>query len=716
MTDNNVINFPQVGFTLSPSGTPAPPVTPPRPTTPPTIPAPPTTAPSGGRRSPLAALAALPAPGILQPARTPAPAPVPGAVPATFRTDPGSSDLIGPRLGALSLAAVLAVAVAALRGSHTLVSSWWEHRQAKHAEGDKIREARTKHELAMQGLHDKAALQRAKQKVPSSHEFGRKTLGGGGRSGGGPGRGGGKNSGSTGGGRGRGPAGSHHSAPEGPGGSKNRSHRGGASTGLLTPSKKNRNHGSGNGSGGRKHRDTTGSGSSGGSTPKQPGPNRLTQHSRLRKNSPKNKTPRTPNSPAAPNSSGRNNPGPGTTGPGSGVGTGRTTLRQAAVDQAHKAAARRLKKRRKNPVQPPVWSAGKTPKPKTPKQLKKKPKQPQTPGGTTAPAPPNTPQVGTTPTKTRRQKKTRITLARAAARQAASVAARRLKRRRARMGVPPIWTSPRTRRATRGWWARVTAHAKNKTARSGCFTGTAPGSSGATGGTFGPGPSTGTKTGPGPTGGGPRQRRSPFQNAAQAAGTTYTVTSVHVPGSRAKTWASTPHTARPGTTRPKKAIPMPPSSPARVDPRISKARKQAARTGSQALGRHMDAQHETEISLDDALDNYEGFVTDGFKTHDQSAKLARRARTLRDTLLQFSEQLAVDNNLIGPLFSAAMANLSESMDLLARMSDEMQVSSLEAAETAETAGNDLNDAYRPITQATADAGLTTPSAPVHNET
>ncbi|MFK8851230.1 hypothetical protein [Streptomyces sp. Ac-502] len=75
----------------------------------------------------------------------------------------------------------------------------------------------------------------------------------------------------------------------------------------------------------------------------------------------------------------------------------------------------------------------------------------------------------------------------------------------------------------------------------------------------------------------------------------------------------------------------------------------------------------------------------------------------------------MNHNLIGRLFTGSMARLSESMDLLARMADEMQISSLEAAEMAEAANDDLNDAYRPFTQATADAGLTTPSAPIHNQ-
>lgn len=162
---------------------------------------------------------------------------------------------------------------------------------------------------------------------------------------------------------------------------------------------------------------------------------------------------------------------------------------------------------------------------------------------------------------------------------------------------------------------------------------------------------------------------------------------------------------------------MPPAS-GRPDPRITKARKQAARTGQQvtAQASHMDPMHETEITLDDAIDEYGDFKDDAFKTHDKCFKLAERARQLRDTLALFALELAQKHNLTGALFSGAMARLSESMDLLARMADEMQASSLEAAEMAEAADNDLNDAYRPYSIATADAGLSTPSAPIHNET
>jgi hypothetical protein len=163
---------------------------------------------------------------------------------------------------------------------------------------------------------------------------------------------------------------------------------------------------------------------------------------------------------------------------------------------------------------------------------------------------------------------------------------------------------------------------------------------------------------------------------------------------------------------------MPPTPARRTDPRITKARNQAARTGQAVItqARHMDARHATEITLDNALDEYGDFASDGFKTHDQCTKLAHRATKLRDVLAVFAEELAVEHNLIGALFTGAMARMSESMDLVARMAEEMQTSSLEAAEMAEAADNELNDAYRPYSTATADAGLTVPSAPIHNQT
>jgi hypothetical protein len=624
--------------------------------------------------------------------------------------------MVGPRIGALSLAAILAVAVAALRGTHTYLADRRTRRLAAADEAAPLREARAKqklaeleaagkHQLAMRGIADKSAQQRAKNnsRVPSSAEFGRKTLGN--RSGGSGSGGGGRGSGGGGGrsngvakprsGNGSGPA----SRKNGPG-SKGGGHSGTGSKkrSLLGGGHKNK-LGNGNGSGGsktpRKH-DTS-------RTPKPKSPHRPTQ-SGSRTGLDKQRT--------------KNNPRPKDGNSGKG-GKQRRSLPDALAHDTHKAARKRLKQRRKGNLDNPVlWKNTRT-KPRDDKAKK-------------------TPKTNTAGGPDMRR------LDQAAWHDLKQAAARRWKKRRT---TPPIWGDPkkvnlrkpkknrtaqadtantrqtRTRRRNQNRWAKARDYLKNKTRtpRSGAFRGTPGGT--------GPGPGT---AGPHPGG---RGRRSPFANAGAAAGTTWTVTSDHVPGSRAKRWepdaltkgtptlptsgpaaleaAPTKTFPRPGTSRPKEPIPMYAAKP---DARLAKARNQAARTGQAVINAaHMDAQHETEITLDDAIDDYDQFKDDAFKTHDQCHKLASRARKLRDILADFAVDLAVNHNLIGALFSVAMARLAESMDLLARMADEMLVSSLEAAEMAETAANDLNDAYRPYNVATADAGLSTPSAPIHNE-
>jgi hypothetical protein len=129
---------------------------------------------------------------------------------ASDETDGEEAD--GPGLAALGLAAALAIALAALRGTATVVQDWRQRRLEHDAETAPLREARLKHQLAgeeamarhaaaMQGIDGKAAEKRAKNGVPSSHDYGRKALTGGGRSGGGSGRGagpvGGSRSGSS---------------------------------------------------------------------------------------------------------------------------------------------------------------------------------------------------------------------------------------------------------------------------------------------------------------------------------------------------------------------------------------------------------------------------------------------------------------------------------------------------------------------------------------
>ena len=82
---------------------------------------------------------------------------------------------------------------------------------------------------------------------------------------------------------------------------------------------------------------------------------------------------------------------------------------------------------------------------------------------------------------------------------------------------------------------------------------------------------------------------------------------------------------------------------------------------------------------------------------------------------EVAARLAAKHNIIGTITAWAMRKLAESMEVLSRKAEEMSIKSLQAAETCETAKTELDDAYRPLTQATADAGLRTPSARVHHE-
>ncbi|MFJ8727658.1 hypothetical protein [Streptomyces sp. NPDC093269] len=680
MTDTNVINFPRIGFNLTPTQTPV--TLPDSPVVPP--PATPDTTGDRARLSPLDAVAALADPGLTQPVVHVPALPTPGYVPTTFLNDPGNTgDAIGPRLGALSLAAILAVAVAAVRGIHTAAGTIRDRRQARQQE----RAEQTTSSLASGGKGGKRG------RVQAGHEYGRSLLnrtgGGTRRSGGGGGR-----SGST--GSGAGPK--SRSGATGPS-------RSGRSGGGRGGSLSSRAHRPGTPNRARKH--TAGGGSSAGGSRKAPnrGAGPKTRHGA--------KHPKAPH---------RASQGGGTSltkkqQKQHGGGKGRTTLPQALTRDTHKAAARRLERRRKaNLGKPALWTST---NPKTKKQTPKTNRK----GATTKPTAPNT-------TKTPDQEMWR---------NLKQAAARRWKKRTKRT-QPPIWgttkpnpgtgpagkpknagagtgpkTNTRKRKPTGGhgptWWTKARDYARKNA-----------------GPTTGPGTSTGTGPKQDPSDGGDawnfgqRTRRSPFQTVGSLADTQPVY---EWPGHEPRTQRSTrpglgntvhglpaapaPHTSRPGTSRP---IPMPPTG---GTDRIQEARSMAAHLAHNLAGASMDAQHATEITLDDALDEYGDFKDDAFKTHDQTAKLATRARTLRDTLADFAQDLATNHNLIGPLFTGAMARMAESMDLIARMSDEMQVSSLEAAEMSESADNDLNDAYRPISQATADAGLTTPSAPIHNK-
>lgn len=127
------------------------------------------------------------------------------------------------------------------------------------------------------------------------------------------------------------------------------------------------------------------------------------------------------------------------------------------------------------------------------------------------------------------------------------------------------------------------------------------------------------------------------------------------------------------------------------------------------------AEHMTEVTLDDVLDHLADSKDACFDTYDECAVLASKAGRLQSALEELAEDLAQHHNVVGRLTSAAMDRLAESMDLLARTAEEMRTESLAAAEAVEVAHDEMHDAYRPVQQATADAGLHMPSARIHNE-
>ncbi|WP_042370534.1 hypothetical protein [Streptacidiphilus neutrinimicus] len=129
----------------------------------------------------------------------------------------------------------------------------------------------------------------------------------------------------------------------------------------------------------------------------------------------------------------------------------------------------------------------------------------------------------------------------------------------------------------------------------------------------------------------------------------------------------------------------------------------------------MSSEHATEVTLDDTLETLERLTVESFAAHETSASLAEEARRIRYALEDLAADLRTRHNLIGRLTAAAMERLAESMEILARKAEEMKVASLDAAELSEAAENAMFDAYKPVQQATADAGLAVPSARAHNE-
>ncbi|MGA5253326.1 hypothetical protein ACPCKZ_31770 [Streptomyces pseudogriseolus] len=238
-----------------------------------------------------------------------------------------------------------------------------------------------------------------------------------------------------------------------------------------------------------------------------------------------------------------------------------------------------------------------------------------------------------------------------------------------------------------------------------------------------PGPGTPGPHGPGAHPGYGQARSSPF-DADTGPDVVITVEQVDPPGAHAKRWEpgaigpspkglpaqsqpalprapQRPAGPRPGTTRRKDPIPMPAASSGAVTP---------MNTSVGIAGEHL-----TEITLDDVLNVLSQLTTDGMETYDDAVNLAGLARKLLAELDQMTDDLARTHNVSGPRTKRAIASLMESVADLTVTVERLAQAALAAAEGAEAEETAMARDYRPTQDATADAGLHTPSARIHNE-
>ncbi|MEU5713984.1 hypothetical protein [Streptomyces flaveolus] len=683
---DNVVSLPRIG-------SPPPPPVP----SPPTLnqtPAAPDTAPATVR------ISAFDAPAVPH---------APSTVPAALRSDgldPVAPDPNGlpPRTGALSLAAILAIALAAFEG----VQTWLQESGPRRAEA-------AKHEREMELLAAKARADATRlgaeagkeharsRRVPSSHDYGRSALG---RGSGGPGRGGGGiGSGRSGTGR-TGPySGSAHGRGNG-GTGRTQTSRSDGSAGAGTGSGRNggpssRNGATGNRNGGAPDRNGSlrgrngasggggagsgrggasggGSSASGRSGASDDGGRRSARQAVADWWGKGRKSPG--------GSGGSGTPGPG----GSGAGKGRSpkspgggTDRKAAIRNAVKAAR----------TGPTAWdSLGDRLKDRW------KTRRNAAAGGQTQPG-----NGGWTPPGDRTTFREAVF----------KTMSDRWKKRRQR------WNStggPRHKPRPR----RNPGASNGPTSKPGPSTGPAPG---------GPGPSPG---GPGPSSGSGygEARSSPF-DADTGPDVTITWEQVDPPGAHAKRWQPTaigprqqalpkrgapalprapqrPAGQRPGTTRRKDPIPMPP-----VPARTAGVPAPVSATVSSPGG--LSPQHATDINLDKALQVLTALTTAGMETHDESADLAKQARRLLSELESMANDLVATHNVQGPRTLHAVSVLMESVAQLVAGAERMARAALDAAELSEAEETAMARDYRPVQDATADAGLAAPSARIHNE-
>jgi hypothetical protein len=703
----------------------------------------------------------------LTPALPPTPGPADGTVtlrsdgtaPARREADGGEAD--GPGVAALGLAATLAIALAALRGTATALTDWCQRRQERAEELAPLREARlkhrlageeaaAKHHLAMQGIGDKAAQKRGKS-IPSSQDFGRKSLSGGRGSlmgGGGKGTGSsGKGAGGTGPGRGgKGGSGSGLT----PGGKKNspKTSSGlgslGAKGGSKSPGSGKKNSGSGSGikspSGGKspsstksspalerargrqeraatrqgakiqrradrqaaraenraKDRDAARDRKTRGADARQDTKDRVRNARADAKQARKEQVRQDRFEAKQKARKARAKARRKKKETAAATDPDRTTLGQAVA----KAARRRLKKRRKN-LAPPVLTTVKRKKSKkkggkskgtapagtkaaggsttgtAPKvSLKKKPKvsltKPPKPGGGTS-GPGTGPKVGAAKKSRPGRKKAWV---------------KSKKSRGSGSGTGP---ADRRKASRKERARRASERARAKTG--------ADGSAGSGWEFYTPPPR--------------EERRSAYDSMRntdpQQQEGVWTAEQVFPPGYQAS--------SREPLTTGARSLPAGTGGPTTTTKEAPVGNSPAVKTGAvtTAMDNGINPEHATEVTLDDVTEFLDEVVSEAFAAHDECLLLAAKAKELMYALDEVAARLAAKHNIIGTLTAWAMRKLAESMEVLSRKAEEMSIKSLHAAETCETAKTELDDAYRPLTQATADAGLRTPAARVHNE-
>lgn len=647
-----------------------------------------------------------------------------------------------PGVAALGLAATLAIALAALRGTATMLTDWRQRRMERAEELAPLREARLKHRLAgeeaaakhalaMQGISDKAAQKHGKS-IPSSQDYGRKALGGGRGSlmgGGGKGTGpGGKGAGGTGPGTGLTPSGKKtspktstgsgsigtKSGPKSSGSGKNR----GSGSGIKSPSggkspsstksspalerargrqeraaarqgakiQRRADRQAARAENRAKDRDAARDRKTHGADARQETKDRIRNARADAKQARKEQVRQERFEAKQKARRARAKARRKEKETAAAADAGRTTLGQAVV----KAARRRLKKRRKS-LAPPVVT---TVKRKKSKKEGDKNGRPATAGPkddlVEEPQPASGSATGTEPKDdlTKKPKPGGTKGSGPGRKKKVRVKPKSKKKRGSATGTGPA----DRRKASRKERARRASERSRYKAGAD--------SSAGTGWEFYTPPPRG-------------ERRSAYDSMRDSdpqQQEVWTAEQVFPPGYQVS--------SREPLTTGARGLPAGAGSPTTNTKEASLVGNPPAvkaATVTTAMDDGMAPEHATEVTLDDVVDFLDEVVSEAFAAHDECLVLAAQAKELMYALDDLAARLAAKHNIIGRVTAWAMRKLAESMEVLSRKAEEMSVKSLHAAETCETAKTEMDDAYRPLTQATADAGLRTPSARVHNE-